>query len=80
MYPFLRITSGQMGLLWPLHIIADRLVYQKLRAALGNCQGPLVSGGGPLPAHVDEFFVVACLQPHLGLGGERFIEQCLDAV
>jgi len=31
-------------------------------------------------AHVDEFLMVVCLETHLGLGGKRLIEQCLDAV
>ena len=40
---------------WLPHKMADVLVYRKLRAALGGCIGTAVSGGGPLPAHVDEF-------------------------
>ena len=37
------------------HLLADALVYRKLRHALGGEVGAAVSGGGPLPAHVDEF-------------------------
>ncbi len=44
---------------WIPHKMADALVYRKLRAALGGRIGAAVSGGGPLPAHVDEFLTRA---------------------
>ena len=39
--------------------LARRLVYSKLRAALGGELRISISGGGPLPPEVDEFFVRA---------------------
>lgn len=44
---------------WLPHRVADALVYKKLRAALGGRVDAAVSGGGPLPAHVDEFLTRA---------------------
>lgn len=41
------------------HWLADRLVYRKLRSALGGNVQVAVSGGGPLPHHVDEFLTRA---------------------
>lgn len=46
-------------LLWPPHFVADRLVYRRIRESLGNHLGVAVSGGGPLPLHVDEFLTRA---------------------
>ncbi|MEE9394107.1 MAG: AMP-binding protein [Planctomycetota bacterium] len=39
----------------PGHFIADGLIYKKLRDAVGGEIRFLVSGGGALPRHVDEF-------------------------
>ncbi|WP_194836057.1 long-chain fatty acid--CoA ligase [Nocardia sp. XZ_19_369] len=38
------------------HTVFDRLVYRKLRAALGGRCRAVVSGGGPLGAHLGHFF------------------------
>eukprot|EP00271_Cylindrocystis_brebissonii_P016537 TRINITY_DN402_c0_g2_i1.p1 TRINITY_DN402_c0_g2~~TRINITY_DN402_c0_g2_i1.p1 ORF type:complete len:791 (+),score=156.45 TRINITY_DN402_c0_g2_i1:455-2827(+) len=43
------------ALLYPLHLLAVKLVYSKVRAALG-IKKVAVSGGGSLPPHVDKFF------------------------
>jgi long-chain acyl-CoA synthetase len=40
-------------------LLANKLVYSKLRAALGGELKITISGGGPLPPDVDEFFVRA---------------------
>lgn len=45
-------------LLRPLHRLGDRLVFSKIRGALGGNLRTLVSGGGSLPRHLDEFFDV----------------------
>lgn len=50
------------------HLLADRLVYRRLRDAFGGRVMAMVSGGGPLPAHVDEFFVRAGLPLLNGYG------------
>lgn len=49
-------TGGPGLLLKAKHALFDKLVYGKLRAALGgNCEAA-VSGGGPLGAHLGHFF------------------------
>ncbi len=40
----------------PFHLLADRLVGSRFRSALGGRLRFVVSGGGSLPAHIDEFF------------------------
>lgn len=40
----------------PLHRLADRMIYAKVRAAFGGRLRAMVSGGGSLPRHIDEFF------------------------
>ncbi len=55
-------------LTWVPHRVADLLVYKKLRAALGGKLGAAVSGGGPLPAHVDEFLTRAGISLLNGYG------------
>eukprot|EP00898_Chlorokybus_atmophyticus_P006922 jgi/Chlat1/7230/Chrsp57S06863 len=42
-------------LLWPVHAIGDKLVYSKIRSALG-IRKRAICGGGSLPRHVDDFF------------------------
>ncbi len=38
------------------HAIAEKLVYSKIKANLGGEIRMIISGGGPLPQHVGEFF------------------------
>ncbi len=52
----------------PLHALADRMVGSRFRAALGGRLKFLVSGGGSLPAHIDEFFDVVGLTLLNGYG------------
>jgi len=46
-------------LLLPLHALADRLVYRVVRGATGGRLRVALSGGGSLPARVEEFFDAA---------------------
>ena len=63
------VDLATLPLLWPLHRLADTLIYRKLRESLGGNIRFLVSGGGALPAHVDEFINRAgvCLLNGYGL-------------
>ena len=46
------------ALLWPLHRLADVLVFSKIRAKLGVTRAA-VSGGAALAPHIDDFFEAA---------------------
>jgi long-chain acyl-CoA synthetase len=56
------------GALWPVHALADRLVFREVRAGLGGRLKFPVVGGGPLPDAVDEFFDAARLPLLEGYG------------
>ncbi|KAI4370437.1 hypothetical protein MLD38_018791 [Melastoma candidum] len=43
------------AILWPLHMIAKKVVYSKIRSAIGISKAG-ISGGGSLPFYVDQFF------------------------
>ncbi|VVB01232.1 unnamed protein product [Arabis nemorensis] len=43
------------ALLWPLHMLAKRLIYKKIQASIGMSKAG-ISGGGSLPIHVDKFY------------------------
>ncbi|OWM76739.1 probable acyl-activating enzyme 16, chloroplastic isoform X2 [Punica granatum] len=51
-YLWARILAA---LLWPLHVLANKIVYSKIRAAIGISKAG-ISGGGSLPMYVDKFF------------------------
>eukprot|EP00884_Botryococcus_braunii_P011365 jgi/Botrbrau1/20229/Bobra.31_1s0025.1 len=55
------------ALLHPLHLLANALVYQKIRAALG-IKKIAVSGGGSLAAHLDDFYEIIGLDVVNGWG------------
>ena len=48
------------ALAWVIYVIPfkllDRIVLEKVRSVVGGCFRGTISGGGALPAHVDEFF------------------------
>ncbi len=46
-------------ILWPLKALGDALVFSKVRAKLGGRFRAGISGGGSLPADIDEFFAAA---------------------
>lgn len=43
------------ALFWPIHLLGKKLVYSKIRSALGITKAS-ISGGGSLPSHIDRFF------------------------
>ncbi|KAK4779365.1 hypothetical protein SAY86_006893 [Trapa natans] len=43
------------AILLPLHTLANKIVYRKIRSAIGISKAG-ISGGGSLPVHVDKFF------------------------
>eukprot|EP00850_Spirogloea_muscicola_P003928 SM000016S01916 [mRNA] locus=s16:540320:545600:- [translate_table: standard] len=61
------LAAVRMAALLPLHLLAVKLVYSKVLAAIGiNKVG--VSGGGSLPSHVDKFFEIVGIKLLNGYG------------
>jgi long-chain acyl-CoA synthetase len=61
-------ASAQMSILAPLHAIADKLVYTKIRAATGGKIQNIISGGGSLAKHLDLFFEIVGINVIVGYG------------
>jgi long-chain acyl-CoA synthetase len=58
----------QAAILAPLHLLADRLAYQKIRAAVGGELKTLVSGGGSLAGYLDTFYEIVGIPLIVGYG------------
>lgn len=58
----------QQILLTPLHWLADRLVYAKVRQAIGSDFQHAISGGGSLPAYLDMFYEIVGISILNGYG------------
>ncbi|MBD6618585.1 long-chain fatty acid--CoA ligase [Komarekiella sp. 'clone 1'] len=54
--------------LFPLHALGERLVYAKVREATGARIKQVISGGGALPRHIDNFFEIIGVQILQGYG------------
>lgn len=54
--------------LYPLHKVADRLVYSKIREATGGMLKNAISGGGALATHIDQFYVMVGISVLVGYG------------
>ena len=61
-------SSLVAGALYPLHKLGDRLVYRKVRQAVGGEVNYLVSGGGSLAKHLDLFYEIIGVQLLQGYG------------
>lgn len=61
-------ATVQAAALWPAHKLADRLVYQKVREATGGEIKQVISGGGSLAKHLDEFFEIIGVEILVGYG------------
>jgi long-chain acyl-CoA synthetase len=55
------------GTLAPVHALADRLVYRKIRDAVGNIQA-VCSGGGSLARYLDDFYETIGIPVFVGYG------------
>jgi long-chain acyl-CoA synthetase len=58
----------QMSILAPVHAIADKLVYAKIREATGSKIKNIIIGGGSLAKHLDLFFEIVGVDVLLGYG------------
>ncbi|MCC5662525.1 AMP-binding protein [Nostoc sp. CHAB 5784] len=64
-----RLTAKiQASALLPLHALGERLVYAKVREATGGQVKQMISGGGALPRHIDNFFEIIGVQILQGYG------------
>ncbi|MGF1939162.1 MAG: AMP-dependent synthetase/ligase [Nostoc sp. ChiQUE02] len=61
-------ASIQASALLPLHALGERLVYAKVREATGGQVKQMISGGGALPRHIDNFFEIIGVQILQGYG------------
>ncbi|XP_023548745.1 probable acyl-activating enzyme 16, chloroplastic isoform X1 [Cucurbita pepo subsp. pepo] len=55
------------AILWPIHMLAKKLVYSKVQSAIGIWKAG-ISGGGSLPSHVDLFFEAIGITVQNGYG------------
>ena len=64
-----RLTASvQASALFPIHALAEKLVYSKVRAATGGRINQMISGGGALPKHIDDFFEIINVEILVGYG------------
>jgi long-chain acyl-CoA synthetase len=64
-----RLTASlQASALSPLHALAEKLVYGKVREATGGRIKQMISGGGALPRHIDNFFEIVGVDILVGYG------------
>jgi long-chain acyl-CoA synthetase len=54
--------------LYPVHALAEKLVYAKVREATGGRIKHVISGGGALPRHIDSFFELVGINILQGYG------------
>lgn len=58
----------QSWVLWPIHTLGAKIVYQKIRQATGGRLKFAVSGGGSLPMHLENFFEIIGIELLVGYG------------
>ncbi|KAB8317708.1 long-chain fatty acid--CoA ligase [Tolypothrix campylonemoides VB511288] len=58
----------QATALFPLHALGERLVYAKVQEATGGRIKQMISGGGALPKHIDDFFEIIGVEILQGYG------------
>ena len=61
-------ASLQVAALSPLYALGEKLVYSKVREATGGRVKQMISGGGALPKHVDDFFEILGVEILVGYG------------
>ncbi|HEY9849919.1 MAG TPA: long-chain fatty acid--CoA ligase [Leptolyngbyaceae cyanobacterium] len=62
------IAGIQIAYLFPIHALADRIVYQKIRQATGGRMKYVLSGGGSLAMHLENFFEIIGIEVLVGYG------------
>ena len=62
------MATWQSWLLWPIHALGTKIVYQKIRQATGGRLKFPVSGGGSLGMHLENFFEIIGIDLLVGYG------------
>jgi long-chain acyl-CoA synthetase len=52
------LAAVQMAALWGVHQLADRIVYRQVRSATGGAFQFIVSGGGSIAEHLEDFYEI----------------------
>jgi len=64
-----RLWAGvQMVSLWGIHKLGDKLVYQKVREGTGGMFKFIVSGGGSIAEHIEDFYEIVGIEILGGYG------------
>ncbi|MEA5597046.1 long-chain fatty acid--CoA ligase [Rivularia sp. UHCC 0363] len=64
-----RIAANiQAKALSPIHALAEKIVYQKVREATGGRVKQLICGGGALAKHIDDFYEIIGVEIAVGYG------------
>ena len=61
------IAKLQAASLYPVHALADKLVYRKIRQGIGNIKA-VCSGGGSLAKYLDDFYQTVNVDVFVGYG------------
>lgn len=61
------LANLKAGILYPIHALADKLVYRKIRAGVGNIKA-VCSGGGSLAKYLDDFYQTVGIDVFVGYG------------
>ncbi|MCC0178088.1 AMP-binding protein [Waterburya agarophytonicola K14] len=61
------LADFKAGSLYPIHALADKLIYRKIRAGIGNIQA-VCSGGGSLAKYLDDFYQTIGVDVFVGYG------------
>lgn len=62
------LASVQTFFLQPLHNLADKIVYKTVRQATGGKLKTVISGGGALAKHIDDFYEIIGIPLLVGYG------------
>ncbi|MEM9925837.1 MAG: AMP-binding protein [Cyanobacteria bacterium P01_D01_bin.50] len=62
------VASIQKTALSPIHALAEKMVYTKVREATGGRIKQLISGGGALAKHIDDFYEIISVDILVGYG------------
>ncbi|HEY9643432.1 MAG TPA: AMP-binding protein, partial [Coleofasciculaceae cyanobacterium] len=62
------LANLQAMALLPIHLLGNKLVYQKVREGMGGAVKYLVSGGGSIADHLEDFFEIVDIEILSGYG------------